>query len=186
VRKALPDYADSDDHQVSLVLSGEVQDEQFLRFLERIGQETQTHFTTDDFLLLYAIHREVTIHERQRRRVPQLLKLGIIESKGRGRGTRYLLSERFYRFSGDRGVYTRRKGLDKETNQTLLLRHIKRNKADGSPLRELQEVLPAQSPKQIQYMINELKKAGLVHVHGKTRGARWYPGPDREPESSGE
>jgi ATP-dependent DNA helicase RecG len=174
--KALPDYSDSDDHQVSLVLSGEVQDEHFLRFLERVGQETLSSFTTDDFLLVHAIHRESEIAERLRAGLPRLIELGVIERKGRGRGTRYLLSERFYTFADGRGAYTRRKGLDRETNKTLLLEHIKRNKAEGSPLRDLQEVLPARSRQQIQRLLAELKREEKVHVEGRTRGARWYPG----------
>jgi len=173
--KALPDYSDSDDYQVAIVLRGEVQDESFLSFLERVGAETLARFTTDDFLLLDAVHREAPIRERLRGQIPTLLDLGVIESKGRGRGTKYLLSERFYRFAGKPGAYTRKKGLDRETNKTLLLRHIERNKSFGSPLRDLQEVLPSLSKKQIQHLLNEMKGEGRVHVRGRTRAALWYP-----------
>jgi ATP-dependent DNA helicase RecG len=173
--KALPDYSDSDDYQVAIVLRGEVQDESFLSFLERVGAETLARFTTDDFLLLDAIHREAPVRERLRGQIPTLLDLGVIESKGRGRGTKYLLSERFYRFAGKPGAYTRKKGLDRETNKTLLLRHIERSKSFGSPLRDLQEVLPSLSKKQIQHLLNEMKREGRVHVRGRTRAALWYP-----------
>ena len=174
--KALPDYTDCDDHQVSLVLHGQVQDVHFLRFLEQVGKETLASFTTDDFLLIDAIHREIDFPERLRSQLPRLADLGIVEKKGRGRGARHLLSERLCRFAGDRGAYTRRKGLDKETNKALLLKHIMRNSAVGSPLMDLQQVLPAQSRQQIQRLLAELKAARKVHVEGKTRGAKWYPG----------
>jgi ATP-dependent DNA helicase RecG len=180
--KALPDYSDSDDYQVAIVLRGEVQDENFLSFLERVGAETLARFTTDDFLLLDAIHREAPIRERLRGQIPTLLDLGVIESRGRGRGTKYLLSERFYRFAGKPGAYTRKKGLDRETNKTLLLRHIERNKSLGSPLRDLQEVLPSLSKKQIQHLLNEMKAEGRVHVRGRTRAALWYPSSLELPE----
>ena len=179
--KALPDFSASDDYEVSLVLSGEVQDEQFLRFLERVGAETLAHFNSGDFLLLDAIHRELPVPDRLRGRLLKLLKLGIIER--RARGGSYLLSERFYKLTGKPGAYTRRKGLDKETNKALLLKHIKRNKADGSPLRDLQEVLPASSERQIRYLLTEMKDEGLVHMSGRTRAARWYPG--AEPTGNG-
>ncbi len=174
--KPLPDFTDSDDHQVCLLLDGKVQDERFLRFLERVGQETLSSFTTNDFLLVHAIHDELEIDERLRAEIPRLMELGVIESKGRGRGTRYLLSERYYSFVGGRGTYTRRKGLDRETNKALVLAHIKRNEAKGSPLRDLQEVLPTQSSKQVQRLLYELRDEGAVHSLGRTRGARWYPG----------
>lgn len=178
--KALPDYSDSDEHQVSLVLSGEVQDENFLRFLERVGNTTLASFTTEDFLIVHAVHAEIEIAERLRTALPRLVKLGVIEVRGRGRGTRYLLSERFHHFAGDRGSYTRRKGLDRETNQALLLAHIKRNAAEGSPLRDLHDVLPSLSRKQVQRLLGELERAGRVHSRGKTRGARWFPGSGSE------
>ncbi len=37
--KALPDFAHTDEHEVVLTLDGQIQDESFLRFLEKIGQE---------------------------------------------------------------------------------------------------------------------------------------------------
>ena len=169
---------------MSLVLNGEVRDVRFLRFLERVGTETLAHFTTDDFLLLDTIHQEAVIDERLRGRLTTLLSLGVIESKGRGRGTRYLLSERFYKLTGKPGAYSRKKGLDTETNKALLLKHIQRNKAAGSPLRDIQEVLPAEARKHIQYLLAEMKKAGLIHTVGVTRGARWYPGQMDEQEDT--
>ena len=172
--KALPDFSDSDDYEVSLVLSGEILDEQFLRFLERVGAESLAHFNSGDFLVLDAIHRELPVPDRLQERLPKFLELGIIER--RARGGSYLLSERFYKLTGQPGTYTRRKGLDKETNKALLLKHIKRNKADGSPLRDLQEVLPASSERQIRYLLTEMKNDGLVHISGRTRAGRWYPG----------
>lgn len=175
--KPLPDYDRSDDYEVSLVLAGGIQDEQFLRFLERVGEERLASFTTDDFLLLDFVHNERDLTDRLRSRIPAMIEHGVIKAKGRGRGTRYILSERFYKLAGRPGSYTRRRGLDKETNKALLLKHIERNKAEGSPLRDLRDVLPALSRKQIQYLLGEMKREDQVHSLGTTRAARWYPGP---------
>jgi len=175
--KPLPDFSRTDDYEVHLLLSGEIQDEHFLRFLERVGRETLSSFVTDDFLLLDVLHRDAEILERLRTRLHRLVELGVVETKGRGRSTRHLLSERYYRFAGSRGTYTRRKGLDKETNKALLLRHILRNEAEGSPLRDLQDVLPSLSRHQVQHLLAELKAEEKAHIKGRTRGARWYIGP---------
>jgi ATP-dependent DNA helicase RecG len=55
-----------------------------------------------------------------RQSLKRLQEPGIVESVGRGRGVRYILSRRFYAALSKKGVYTRRKELDRETNKQLL------------------------------------------------------------------
>src|SRR5581483_4454636 len=50
--KPVPDFTGTDQYQVSVALSGELQNPQFLRFLERIGQERQASFETADLIVL--------------------------------------------------------------------------------------------------------------------------------------
>jgi predicted transcriptional regulator len=40
----------------------------------------------------------------------------------------------------------------------------------------LRQVLPNLSRSQIQVLLRELMKAGVIHHHGATRAALWYPG----------
>jgi len=175
--KPLPDFADTDAWQVSLILHGQVQDPQFVKFLERMGRETGASFDTHDFLLLDCIHREQPISAVLKQRVERLLDLGAIERVGRGGGISYLLSRRFYAAIGKRGEYTRRRGLDRNTNKALLVKHIVDNAEGGVPLGELRQVLPAKSRSQIQVLLRELVRDGQVHVQGATRAGRWFPGP---------
>ena len=77
-------------------------------------------------------------------------------------------------------MYTRKRGLDRETNKKLLLRHVEDNQSVGARLEELRQVLPSHSRSQVQVLLRELVKQGALHVHGRTRAARWYPGPERE------
>ena len=175
--KPLPDFSHTDAHSVWLTLHGDIQDPEFLRFLEEIGQERMAMFSTDDFLLVDLVHREQTIPDFLRSRVEYLLDQGIIERIGRGRGVRLLLSRRFYRHIGRAGGYTRRRGLDRETNKALLLKHIRDSWKEGSRLQELRQVLPALSRNQVQALLRELKEAGQVHNVNRTRASRWYPSP---------
>lgn len=177
--KPLPDFSRTDTHSVWLTLHGEIQDPEFLRFLEQIGQERMSAFSTEDFLVIDLIHREKSVPEILRARITHLLEDGLIERVGRGRGVRYLLSRRFYRFLGKSGIYTRRRGLDRDTNKELLVRHIQEYQDTGSQMEALMQVLPGHSRSQIQVLLRELAKAGRVHVHGYTRAARWYPGSKR-------
>lgn len=171
--KSNPDFSGTDDYQVSVTLRCEVQDVHFLRFLEQVGQERLESFSANDFLLLDAIHREIPISQQLKARLPHLLDSGVIEKAGRGK---YVLSRRFYGFLGKKGVYTRKKGLDRETNKALLLKHIEDNQTEGSKLEELLQVLPACSLGQVQKFLQSLKKEGRIHKTGNTSGSRWFPG----------
>jgi ATP-dependent DNA helicase RecG len=135
----------------------------------------------DDLLLLDSVHRQLPLGPHLRQRVEPLLELGAIERVGRGRGVRYLLSRRFYQAVGKQGAYTRKRGLDRETNKALLLKHIERRRTEGCQLRELQEVLPSLSKGQVQTLLREMKQAGVVHSVGHTRAGHWFPGPAQKP-----
>ncbi len=173
--KPLPDFSHTDAHTVWLTLNGEIQDPEFLRFLEEIGREQVALFGLDDLLLVDLIHREQPVSDELKPRIERLLDRGIIERMGRGRGARLLLSRQFYRYLGKAGTYTRKRGLDRETNKELLLKHILDNRKEGSPLRELKQVLPSLSRHQVQSLLRGLKSEGRIFSIGTTRAARWYP-----------
>lgn len=172
--KPRPDFSGTDDHQVSVTLHGEVQNPQFMRFLERIGLEEQVSFGTADLIALDYVQRQEPMPEALRPRLDHLLEQGIIERIGRGRGVRFLLSRRFYSFLGKRGRYTRQRGLDRETHKELLARHIRDSEPEGSRLADLQDVLRELSRKQLQTLLRELREEGRVVVVGVTRSGRWH------------
>jgi ATP-dependent DNA helicase RecG len=174
--KPLPDFSGSSAHEVRLTLEGTVQDPAFLRYLERVGEQRLQTFSTHDFLLLDTLRRQQPVPLEYSARVPALLEAGLIERHGRGRGTRLLLSRGLYAALGRRGAYTRARGLDHETNKALLLRHIAENDADGSPLADLCQVLPALSSTQVQALLRELRTEGRARVEGLRRWARWHTG----------
>ena len=173
--KPKPDFSGTDDHQVAVTFCGEIQDTRFLRFLERLGRERLASFTTQDLLILDAVHGEQLIEDEWVPRLPVLVEQGVLERIGRGTGTRYVLSRQLYGLLGKRGVYTRKRGLDRETNKALLLKHIEDSQEEGSPFAELLQVLPALSREQVKRLLRELKQAGHVQPVGSTRTARWYP-----------
>jgi len=51
------------------------------------------------------------------------------------------------------------------------------NAAEGTRLSELRQVLPDLSVPQVKSLIADLRRERSVHVVGRTKGARWYPGP---------
>lgn len=120
--------------------------------------------------------RVIAVQSRFRERLPFLVDQGLIERTGRGRGVRYMLSRDLYAFLGQKGVYTRQRGLDRETNKALLLKHLQNNAEAGSQLQELRQVLPALSRTQVQVLLRELLAEDCVHFVGHTSSARWFPG----------
>jgi ATP-dependent DNA helicase RecG len=172
--KALPDYTGSAAHEVRLMLDGTVKDPAFLRFLERVGDERLRGFSTYDFLALDAIAREQPLTETIRARLPGLVEAGVVESQGRGRGTRYHLSRGLHAAIGKRGAYTRKRGLDHETNKALLERHLIEAGPRGAPMTELLQVLPSLSRAHVKRLLDELRSEGRSFLAGKKRGAKWY------------
>jgi len=180
--KDRPDFTGTDQYQVLLTLQGEVTDPRFLQFLEKVGQETLESFTTEDFVVLDLVHRDQPLPADLRSRAARLQELGVVESVGRGRGTRYLLSRRFYEFLGDPGAYTRRRGLDREQNKELLIAHLQGFAAEGCDMDQLQHVLPGLSRDQIFRLLDEMREQDRVRLEGSRRWARWYPvGPRPHP-----
>ena len=183
--KPLPDYSNTVAHEVRVTLHGAVTNPAFLRFIERVGQETLSGFSTNDLLVLDCLQKDEPIPEQLRARLPRLVNIGVVEAIGRGRGTRYLLGRRFYAAMGQRGVYTRRRGLDREANKALLLQHLSDHAAVGCPMSELQQVLPSQSRAQLKRFLDEMRAEGRVYLEGERRWARWYPTTGRPSSSNG-
>ena len=174
--KPLPDFTGSDEHHVRLILRGEVQNPAFIKFLEKVGDERLASFTTQDFLTLDFLQREQPVPSTLRSRLPALVNAGVVESIGRGRGTRYILSQSLHTHLGQKGEYTRRKGLDRETNKELLLKHITGSAQEGAKFEEFQQVLPALSRQQIATLLRELRATRKIHNLGVRKVARWFPG----------
>ena len=123
------------------------------------------------------MRREQPIPQMLKERVPILKDYGVIEPLGHGRGTRYILSRSLYGFIGQKGVYTRKRGLDNDTNKELLLKHVRDNHEEGSPLRDLIQVLPALSPRQVQSLLQQLRKEEAIVLKGQRRSSRWFLNP---------
>jgi ATP-dependent DNA helicase RecG len=169
--KPLPDFQGTDEYQVSLTLHGQVQDPRFIRFLEKIGQQRLASFTTHDLIILNYVFWGYSLPDFYKSRIPILLENGIIERTTRNK---YILSRQFHSFLGRRGTYTRKRGLDKETNKALLLKHFQECGQGGCKFEELAQVLPSLSRYQIHGLLKELKEEKRIKVEGRTKAGRWF------------
>lgn len=179
--KPLPDFSGSDEYQVRLVLRGEVRNPAFIRYLERVGQERLSSFTTHDFVVLDCLQRQQPVPTALRPRLGDLLQIGVIEKVDRNR---FILSRNLYAHLGQKGTYTRVRGLSDAENSALLLKHIADNAAKGSPLPELLQVVPSLGPRRVQYLLKRLKDDGKITPQGGRRWAKWFPAKNTHPESA--
>jgi len=168
--KNRPDYNKSDEYRVVLRLDSEIQDIQFLTFLDKVGQETLKSWSVHDLILLDDI-RKGNVHKLSDR-IRQFMEQGVVEHVGgSGKASRYILSRRFYSFIGGKGRYTRAKGLNRETNKQLLIEHLK-NHTSGK-IKEFEEVLPELTRSQIHSLLKELKRENKIKYIGPKRLGHW-------------
>lgn len=169
--KELPNFFGSDGYLVKLTLNGLILDKRLLSLIKKIGEERQEMLSTDDFLVIYSLFHGKLLNENLRLRLKHLVEIGIVEHRGRNK---YVLARGLYEATGKSGVHTRLIGLDRETNKELLLKHIRTKAEKGAPLKELQQVLPGHSSRQIQILLDELRSEGKIVPKGKGKGAAWY------------
>ncbi|MDR0852833.1 MAG: putative DNA binding domain-containing protein [Clostridiales Family XIII bacterium] len=169
--KALPDFDRTDAYNVVITLNGTVIDDRLIKVFKEIGDEKLEYFTVEDFLVVNSLFYDQKIPKALRSRAKRLIDIGVIERVDRNR---MVLARSIYEATGQAGVHTRLVGLDRNQNKELILNHIKNSGEHGAPLRELQQVLPSHSKRQIQLLAQELRGEGRIYTSGKASGSRWY------------
>lgn len=172
--KPLPSFAGTAAHEVRLTLEGGVRNPAFVRFMERLGDDKLRSFTTRDYLALECLQHEKELPAPLKDCLPGLVAAGAVEVLGRGKGVRHMLAAALYAALGAKGTYTRKKGLDHETNKALLVKHLKDQGDAGAPLREFRQVLPALPVKAVQQLLDELRNEGVITVVGQRKWALWH------------
>ena len=127
--------------------------------------------STGDFLVINALYHETDVPQNLRPHIKRLAELGIVEHIGRNK---YVLARSLYTIVGKSGIHTRVVGLDRDTNKELLLKHIRKNGNQGTPFKELQQVLPGHSRGQITTLLRELRRENRIYCEGHTSAAKWF------------
>ena len=168
----LPDYSHSDAHQVWLTLDGEIRDENFLKFLERVGDETLAVLDPHDFLILGLIASGKRLPIELQPHVPRLIELGILNRTGRGKP---ILSRKLSNVTEVRVSNTENQLVSLGPKQFRLLDYIQSRAEAGSAMEDLLKQFPDLSRTTIKRLLGELRAKGLSHSKGASRLARWFP-----------
>jgi ATP-dependent DNA helicase RecG len=171
--KPMPDYSHSDPHQVWLTLDGAIRDDNFLKFLERVGQDTLDTLDPHDFLILGLIVSAKRLPAELQPHLPRLLQLGILERIARGK---LVLSHRLYPAVGKAAAQARTRDQAREQNKALLLQNLESNRSAGSVMEDLIASFPMLSRSTIKRLLHELRTTGQIHSKGTKRNTRWFPG----------
>ena len=178
--KAEPDFTHSDQDHFWITLHGTIRHPEFLNILEKIGNEKLLNFSTEDFIVIQAVFENRPLSDRFTRVAEKLYEEGLLEKGSRTKGKKWILARRIYSAVGKSGTYTRKKGLDKETNKELLLKHIKSSDPEGAKMEELLQVLPALDRHRIRSLLLSLTNEGRIFVEGSTNAARWHTETEKE------
>lgn len=170
--KQQPDFSKSDDFAVLLRIKGEVQDINFLKFVEKVKSEKNINLSTRDLILLDEIRIGNIPKNEFQSILKKMIENGIIEKFGRGRGSKYILSKKYYVYIGQPGIYTRIKGLDKDEKKELILKHLKFNDGKGT-IQHFEQVISSYSRNQIHQLLKELKKESKIKRVGNRKDGHW-------------
>jgi len=169
----LPDYSHSDAHQVWLTLDGEIRDANFLKFMERVGEETLATLDPHEFLILGLIASGKRLPAELRPHVPRLLEVGVLDRTGRGKP---VLSHKLSEGTRTRSAATQNKIDARARNRAQLLDFIRSQTLAGRAMEDLMAEFPSLSRSTIKRLLDDLRSDGLIHSRGLKRFARWFPG----------
>jgi ATP-dependent DNA helicase RecG len=162
--KGLPNYEKSNENFVTLEIQSIIKDKEFVKYIDKIVNEKQIHISINELVLLEKI-KETNLLRDHKEEADKLVKKGLVEKYGTGKGVKYMLSKKYYQHIGKAGEYTKRLGLDKSRNMQLIMEHLKRHKKGY--MQEFFEALGEVVPKStINRYLRELKAGKIITFQG--------------------
>lgn len=90
---------------------------------------------------------------------------------GKTRGRQYILSHRYYVLERALGIHTRLTGLSRDQKKELIINHLKKNKK--GIFAEFLDAFGDLKPKDIENILQELRKAKRIKYVGPKRSGYW-------------
>lgn len=178
--KKMPDYSHSDDFGVELHLSSEIEDVAFALFLEAMQKE----LPEEQRLSVFEIVALNQIREESHANLPadtlqSLLSKGMIERRGRTKGTHYVLSKVYYEYSGNEGLYSKHLRWNEKQAHICILGHFENFKR--AKMKDFVTVLePHMTRRQIRMLIDQLVTQNMLLRVGKGSATHYELHPDYE------
>lgn len=165
--KPEPDYSESDDFNVTAILSANVKDRAFAMFVQGIQQSMSEDkkLTVFDVMTLCEV-RDGKKPLTNKQIAQKLEQMGFLEKRGKTNAVHYILPRRYYELAGDMASYSLATDWDIDqvwaVIKPFLQKYGKAKRAD------LDKVVGNHiSEKQMRRYLDELREKGLVKTEGK-------------------
>ncbi len=159
-----PNYQKTDENHVFLELDGMIQDLEFAKYVFRVADKKHKQLNDEELIVLNNIKNNKSVKSNDVS--SSLEELGLIERLGH---KKWILSKEYYTSIKHTGEYTRKRGLDKQTNKMLILEHLKQHKKGY--VTDLVEAV--KKPKlTVNKYLSELRKEGKITLVGNPQASR--------------
>jgi len=170
--KPKPDYSQSDDFFVRLIISSAVQYEGFARFIKTVQQELpETRMLTifDIFLFIDVLKGK---EPQDKARAKDLMELGYLESRGKTNSKHYIMPRRYYEMTGDMATYSAMTDWDYQQMWAVFLPFLE--KYTEATKNDINKLFGGRvSDRQIRSFLEVLKNKGAVEQVGENRWTKY-------------
>lgn len=165
--KDCPDYSHSDAFRVELHLSAVIKDKAFAMFLESEQRDLseEERLSVFDVISLNEI-RQGKSQTIEKDCIEKLLSRGLIEKRGRTRGTYYILSKSYYEFSGQEGEYSQKDDWGINQAMSVIIPHL--TKFGKAKMKDFAKLLEGHlTRRQVRTIIDKLVDSQLIIKEGE-------------------
>lgn len=151
-----PDYSHSDSFRVELHLSAVIKDKAFAMFLDSEQRDLQEEERLSVFEIIALNNIRINKSELvEKETLKSLLDRGLIEKRGKTRGTYYILSKSYYEFCGKEGEYSKRDDWGMNQVISVIIPHL--TKFSKAKMKDFVNLLDGHlTRRQVRLVINQL------------------------------
>ena len=165
--KPEPDYSESDDFNVTAILSANVKDKAFAMFVQGIQQSLpeDKKLTVFDVMTLCEV-RDGKKPLSNKQIAQKLEQMGFLEKRGKTNAVHYILPRRYYELAGDTAAYSLATDWDIDQVWAVIRPYLQ--KYGKAKRADLDKVIGNHiSEKQMRRYLDELREKGLIETEGK-------------------
>jgi len=172
--KPTPDYTESDDFNVTVILSAMVKDKAFAMYIQKAQAELPDNnkLSVFDILTLCEIRDGAKVPSNKRNAI-RLRNMGLLEKKGKTRATYYILPRTYYELLGDMSMYSNAMDWNIDQFTNVIIPYLE--KYGTAKRAELNKIVGSHiSDKMMRTYIERLRELHIIDKRGQTSGLEYF------------
>lgn len=168
--KQKPDYSRSDNFHVELALSATITNRAFALFIDSEQQRLpeEQKLSVFEIMALSAILNEKG-NDVSKDIIQSLLDRGLIEKRGKTRGTYYILSRNYYEIAGDISEYAKKTGWNTAQAASVIIPHLAEFKK--AKMKDFADLLSGHlTRRQVRVLVDQLVEEDVLVKTGSGSG----------------